>query len=303
MANLADYTRLELLFKRASALPALPATAMQLVSTIDSGHASAMELERIIVKDPALTADFIRLAAVSSQGYDGGQYSTVRGAILLLGQRAVRSLATSLILRSLMNSGETSSAFNRERFSSHSLASGLIARFLFARKARTSEMSTKLSADELFAAGLLSDLAFGLLAKVAPEVYQRVYGYGKRSNKSLNEAFLTIHGKPAAHLAAAAAEAWGLPPMFGETFRYMDAPWEHDEEFSAMCCLKHADTLANSFGLSIEDWQLPSPSDLEVEEEVGIPEEERAALEASVVRMVQSYAGTFAGTAAGRRIA
>src|ERR1700685_2543874 len=117
----ADFETLELIFRRTGSLPPLPSTAVQLVKLIDSGEASASTLERIIASDPALSAEFLRMASVAAAG-GAPRYSTIRGAIMLLGQRTVRSLAMSLILRSMSFSKPKTRNFDSAQFSRHSLA-------------------------------------------------------------------------------------------------------------------------------------------------------------------------------------
>jgi len=134
-------------------------------------------------------------------------------------------------------------------------------------------------------------------------VYQRIYGYARRSNRSLDESFKTIYGKPASELSAAAAEAWRLPSLFIDAFQYLDAPWDSEDEYTSLCCLKYADHLAKEFGLAIVEWPIQGSIQVEVEDEVGIPEEERAALEASIHRLVQSYRASLAGSGGARRAA
>ena len=95
----ADFERLELLFKRASSLPELPGSALRLIHAIDTGAASAIDLERIIASDPGLSANLLRISNSREPGMDAPGVSTIRAAIMRLGQRSVRTLAVSLILR------------------------------------------------------------------------------------------------------------------------------------------------------------------------------------------------------------
>jgi HD-like signal output (HDOD) protein len=77
-------------FKRSISLPALPHAASALVLVIDSGEASALDIERIIASDPALSTMLMRVAAGA---YPGNPPSSLRMAILRVGQREIRSIA------------------------------------------------------------------------------------------------------------------------------------------------------------------------------------------------------------------
>jgi HD-like signal output (HDOD) protein len=284
-----SFSRLELLFKRAGSLPALPNTLICIVKTLDRGEHSAAELERLIVADPGLSAEFMRIAAVSAQSTGGTQFTTIRGAIMLLGEDAVRSLATSLMMRQFMNKTDSIVLFDKLRYARHCLAVALIAQYLFVRKQQMGRMESKWTPDEVFAAGLLSGLALGLLTKVAPDIYMRIFAYARRGEYTLDRAFEDIYGNPMSPLAAVAAEAWQLPSLFRTTFAFSHAPWECMEEYSALCCLNHAKHLSASFGLGTVDWDVSEPPKPDVEAEVGLASGEQEMLKDAIRARVDSY--------------
>src|SRR5262249_20597380 len=106
---------------------------MRLIQAIDTGEASAADLERIILGDPTVAAMFLRITTKNGVGMDAG-HGTVRNAVMQLGQKSVRTLAMSLALKHVV-AAETPAAsdFDKDLFSKHSLAVGFLARYLFAR--------------------------------------------------------------------------------------------------------------------------------------------------------------------------
>lgn len=296
MADSADFERLELLFRRSGTLPALPSTAVKLVKSIDTGEASAADLERIIVADPALSAEFLRMASVASTG-GVPRYSSIRGAIMLLGQRTVRSLAMSLLLRHMTSTAPKTQYFDTGRFSRHSLAVAILARFLFARKQMAGKVETNWSTDEVFAVGLLSSLGLGLLAQVAPDAYERVYFFAKRSDVTIEKAFQTVYGRPTTVLTAAAVEAWELPSVFSEALQHLHEPWADPKEFTALACLNYAVALSDSHELGVGNWPVSFKIEPEVEAETALTEEEIKTLIAAVQRQVEDW-GHSSGRAA-----
>src|SRR5687768_13347381 len=98
MDQITDFERLRLLFRRTSSLPQLPGTAMRLINQIDSGDASAKDLEKVIISDPGLAASFLRAAVAANTADRDSGISSIRQAIMHMGQRSVRSLAMSLAL-------------------------------------------------------------------------------------------------------------------------------------------------------------------------------------------------------------
>jgi len=276
------------MFRRAGCLPALPSTAIQLVKSIDTGEASASQLERIIASDPALSAEFLRMASVAAVG-GVPRYSTIRGAIMLLGQRIVRSLAMSLILRHMSFARPKTPNFDSTRFSRHSLGVAMLARFLFVRRQRSSHIETNWTPDEVFAVGLLSSLGIGLIAQVAPDAFDRIFHYSKRAEVCLEEGFQIIYGKPSTLLTATAVESWQLPSVFSSALVNIHQPWNYSDEFTALCCMNYAIAMSDSYDLGIGDWAIPFKVGPEVEMESGIAEEERLALVQAVQRHVDEW--------------
>lgn len=285
-----DYERLELLFRRTSSLPPLPATALKLLHTLDAGDASAAQLERIIAGDPNLAGEFMRLAAFSGMGVR--KYSSIRDAILVLGQRAVRSVATSLVMRQMTMFKNMPATFNRERFTRHSIAVGIIARYLFARKQKSEPFTTKWTPDEVFAAGLLKDLAIGLMVRLAPDAFSKVYLYAKQQKLSFEAGFMKVYKSHYSSLCLTAADVWKLQPIFRHTFQYVDKPWEAKEEKEALYCLHYAGHLARRFGFSIVEWPVAFEVDEEVTQSVGISDEEQEVLRCLVEQMVTAFLQT-----------
>jgi len=283
-----DFARLELLCRRVATLPVLPTNALQLIRTIDSGDASAAELERIIINDPSLSAEFLRLATTSQIGKQAPQLSSIRAVIMRMGQRTVRALATSLLLRDLVRS-EGASALDMKLFAKHSLAVGLIAKFLYGRRKMMGEFQTKWTADEVFAAGLLSDLGYVLLARMLPDTYTRLAGFAEKSGNSLDDTFVAAFEKPASALGWAAAETWGLPEIFKTTLSHIHAPWECFEESTSLCCLNLASALARDYGFGMETWATNTSVSPQVAFEISFPDEEQATLKQVVTTQIEAY--------------
>lgn len=272
-------------------MPALPSTAIQLIKSIDTGEASASTLERIIASDPALSAEFLRMASIAAIG-GVPRYSTIRGAIMLLGQRTVRSLAMSLILRHMSFARQKTPLFNSDRFSRHSLGSAMLARFLFARREMAGQIQTDWTADEVFAVGLLSSLGIGLVARVAPDAYDRCYQYARRASVCVEEGFQVIYGKPSTLLTATAVETWELPSVFSAALVNLDQPWGYPDEFTALCCMNYAIALADAYDLGIGDWTVPWRVGPEVELESGLTPEVQVGLTDAVKRHVDDWVRT-----------
>lgn len=267
-----DFERLKLLFRRTCTLPQLPGTALRLINTIDTGEASAIDLEKIIVSDPGLAASFLRAAAAAAHG--DIEFGTIRQAILYMGQRAVRSLSVSLALQGILINPDVVIPFNQLAFSKHSIFVGFLSRYVYARRQMREPFPSAWSADEIFAAGVLHDLGLGLLPRVAPEVYYRVANYARRAGLTLNAAFEKIYDSHISVLSSAAAETWSLPEVFTLTLRYRSQPWCLMEEYQALCCIEYANYVADNHGYAVADWAVEAETNPEIELEVALPDEE-----------------------------
>ena len=95
--KIAEFERLELMFRRGATLPPLPKRALQLIRVIDDGEAGARDLEQIILGDPALSVEFLRLSSHATAMSEQPSASLLR-VIPMLGQRTVRTITSSPLL-------------------------------------------------------------------------------------------------------------------------------------------------------------------------------------------------------------
>ncbi len=263
---------------------------MRIVHVIDSGAASAKDLEHIIGSDPGLTANLLRVsnARVLGETSPGG-ISTIRAAIMRMGQRSVRTVAVSLIVQHIANGKDTAKEFDVDRFARHSLYVAFLARYLYARRNMAHPFESRWTADEIFAGGLLHDIGLALLARVMRESYYRTFSFAARTGIPLEASFQRIYNGPITELSRTAVDSWDLPDMFGLTLRYASEPWNYPSEYTALCCLNYANYLAHKSGNTVEEWAAEVPLIPEVEAEIALPPDEVEAVLASVESQVDSY--------------
>ena len=264
--------RFAVLFKRTTSLPTLPHAATSLINAINSGEASAIHLEKIIVTDPMLCAMVVRVAAAN---FSQSPPDSLRMAILRLGQREIRSIAISLAVKRVLHE-DPNGAFDVSRYARHSLMVGFIARYLFARRKKLQSFHSSWSADEIFAAGVLHDISVPLLARVAPSEFNRVILLARRTGQSFRATFRQIYQCELCELGGVVAKMWDLPSVFTDTMLNMYEPWRAPEELVALSTLSYADYLADLFGAGIEDWEISRSPLIEAELEVGIPPQEQS---------------------------
>lgn len=272
---------------------------MRVIEAVDSGSASALELEKLISTDPVLAARVLRIANGTATLSGCREVSTIRAAIMWLGQTSVRALAFSLLAQDISDV-RGSHGIKPERMAHHSMCVAFLSRYLYARRQQRGAFESQFSADEVFAAGLLHDLSTPLLAQVSPDAFLRVRGFAQRSGVSIEQAFNRIYGKPIHGLASTAAASWGLPVVFGTVFDHFMEPWAAPEEFSALCCINYANFLATSFGSITEEWPIECILEPEVEQEVAIANEEAAKVMELIDAQVELYLSTTKSKSGGK---
>lgn len=287
MSDTVTFNSLEQQFSEASSLPQLPGAALRLIQILENDDVNSAEVERIIIGDPALAAAVIR--AASSALYGGEDCSTIRGAIMRLGHRAVQSVAVSLGVQALMGSGQNKSSFDRQRFARHSIFVGFLARYLYACRYQRESFKSRWSRDEVFAAGVLHDLGPGLLARVSPTEYDKVFNVARRGMLSFHTAFESVYGESVNRLAVMAAETWRLPALFVDVLRYCEHPSTNPEEFIALSCIDYSNYLAEEQNIGLFQWRVTPVMDEGVAEEVGLSEEDIPSVVTLVTRHTAAY--------------
>jgi HD-like signal output (HDOD) protein len=247
------------LFRRAEALPPLPETAIRLVELIDNRDPSVHELENVLASDPSLAANIIRAASKSAYASYGSNVTTLTGAVLRLGLRNVRTLALTFAVHSLCRHGTRSTYFEPVRFARHSVFVGAMGEHLYVHAACADRPRGVWTPQEMFAAGLLHDLSKGLLANVAPEIYDAIWQRAHHERTTYDDAFINVFQEPLALLGCAAVVAWRLPDMFARSMAFIaEAP---DEPEYAVCreCILYADALAPLADCAMETWEVQPP--------------------------------------------
>lgn len=278
-----EYDRLAVFCRRVGSLPALPRSALALVEAIDTGEASAIQLERIISGDPSLTWAMLRYQASNDDGDVAAQRATIRNIIMRMGQTAVRAVAMSLAMKDFSRSAGDMTEEDFVALNQHSLAVGSLARYTFLRINMLKPFKSRWTADEMYAAGVFHDIGIPLVAKIAPEVYSRVNVFARRSGITFDEAFSILHEGHVNQLASIAAASWNVPSIFQLTLNHYHTPYSFEEEYVALSCLNYANYLAISFGYMPGSWPVEAALAPDVAQEVALPEEEleplRSALE------------------------
>ena len=148
-------------------LTTLPEVTLKVMEVVEDPRGTAVELNAVIKRDPALSTKV--LSVVNSAFYGlPGQVADLDRAIVLLGRAAVKNIAVSASLARMFTGSKPADGFDARELWRHSVAVAVAA------KAINSAAGNIVPADEVFLAGLIHDL--GLLAErqAFPEKFAEV---------------------------------------------------------------------------------------------------------------------------------
>jgi len=236
------------LVERAGDLAALPQVVMQVIALTGTTDASAGELERIIASDPAMTARLLTLANSSYYGLPR-RISTLREAVIFLGFKTVRHLATTITAFNLFLGKSDGDSLMRRDLWKHSLNAGLCGK-LIASAVPNAGVSA-----EVFTAALLHDIGKSLIHQHLKEPY----AHAARAAAERGVPFHAVEREflPFTHAEAGAllATRWNLPAVLVEAIGHHHTPGQAEADPHTCAAVALASDFANAFGGSTA----PSP--------------------------------------------
>lgn len=150
--------------KTSGRLPSPKGVALKIIELCQDDNATVEALTTVVQRDPALCGRLLKLANTANTG--ARPIASVPEAVLRIGMRAVRNLATSFALVDEYRDGACS-AFDYSAYWSHSLLMAVAMRELAVR--------TRLgSPDDLFSCGLMARIGELGLATAFPAEYAEV---------------------------------------------------------------------------------------------------------------------------------
>ncbi len=186
-------------------LPALPQSAIRLLELSQDPDNGPAEFAVPIEGDPGLTGQVLRFVNSSYFGFSR-EISSVKLAITLVGIRTIKNFSLWSAVFSLMPNPRCGP------FDLKSLWQDSLRRALFARS--MGKNFSLAEAEDLFAAGLLQDMAVPLLVKELPEQYAQLFDTRAREGRRLSELETEAFGWNHAQASGLMARMWSLPDHF-----------------------------------------------------------------------------------------
>ncbi len=186
-------------------LPALPQSAIRLLELSQDPDNGPAEFAVPIESDPGLTGQVLRFVNSSYFGF-AHEISSIKLAISMVGIRTIKNFALWSAVFSLMPNPKCGP------FDLKSLWQDSLRRAIFARVfGKQLGMAT---AEELFAAALLQDMAVPLLAKELPNQYQKLLDARQGGTVRLSDLEQEQFGWNHAVASGLMARSWKLPEQF-----------------------------------------------------------------------------------------
>lgn len=197
-------------------LAALPTTVVRLLDLLKDQTCAADKVVHVLDQDGAMTANVLKLSNSAFYGVRG-TVTTTRQALVLLGNRAVLTLAFATGMVPVMRRNLTGYGIDRDRYWEHSLTSAMAAGVAIDR------LGSPARSCEAFTAGLVHDI--GMLAldshladngmKLVPAF--PLFNVSERERQTLG----FDHCEAGALLAA----NWGFPAPLADAIEHHHQPW------------------------------------------------------------------------------
>lgn len=196
----------------------LPPTVSRLVEMAESETATLEQLESLLGADPVLCGKVLQVANSAYYGL-ARQVSSIRGAIMLLGVYAIRGIALSVAMVSVLRVGHTISEAEqrlwRHAFVCAGYAHGIV---------QASRWGLRL-AEDAYVTGLLHDIGSLFLLTRFPAQYRPLLELIDHAPEQFLERELHTFGCDHTDVGAMIAEHWQLPERIVRAIAHHHAPF------------------------------------------------------------------------------
>ena len=203
---------LEELFVDPRSLPSPSPSVLEILRRADDPEVAMSDIAALVDADVAIAVQVLRMAN-SALYSPSREITTISRALTALGLRAVKLLALTTSLRSLVP--QQSDAIDLGEIRHRMVVTASVAR-------RAAELFDPPVRDEAFVAGLLTGIGPIVLASEAPNACRRILGQAESWPGP--QAEHEVLGFTTDEITSELASRWGLPSVFAEAIRH-----RHDE--------------------------------------------------------------------------
>jgi putative nucleotidyltransferase with HDIG domain len=193
-------------------LPPVPHVAAKMMELVGKEETSVRDLQRVISADPALTARILKMANSVFYSFDQ-KITTLSHAIVILGFRAVQSMAIAASTRSIFVKKGAQFGLKEKLLWEHSVGVATGCRQI----ARTVGYENEETA---FITGLLHDIGKAVLNQVIPKKYGRIVEQVYNDGRPFADVEQETLGFDHSHIGALIAQKWNFDWGMVETIAY-----------------------------------------------------------------------------------
>ncbi len=224
-------------------LPSMPTAVLSVIRESGSASSSAKSVAEHIAQDQALTARILRLANSAYYGLER-KVTDIEDAVIVLGMRAVRSLAMVASTYTWMSKPLKAYGLGPKELWAHSFGVGVCSEML-AKKTSKTEPETA------FTAGLLHNMGKTVLNVWLHDRTAALAKAAQRAEMPFDEIERRMLGFDHAQVGAALAEKWNLPESITSAIRYHHLPDAAEEHRGVVDCVHLADCLTTGLGIGL----------------------------------------------------
>lgn len=198
-----------------------PTILKEILDLINNQEVSNNDLANVVLKDPSLTAQLIRIANSSFYGVSR-QITSVNHAIMIIGLKAVKYYILSSAVLNQVSFKKAKSNLDQRNLWTHFLEVAVASR-------KIAEHINYELPEEAYVAGLLHDLGLIILESQFSEEYKQVLKFVKEGN-DLIDAEKAVFGLDHQEVAGYVTKKWNMPEILREPFSMHHIHEEKDIE-------------------------------------------------------------------------
>ena len=227
-------------------LPPMPATALRLLEAAQDTNIDLGKVAAWIERDPAMTANLLRLCNAPFYGLRK-EVTSLRHAANLLGMKQVVQIALTLLASGHLAGGQSGYGLSAGDLWKSSVTSAVAAELL-AQEVLYGNPSTA------YTAGLLQDIGKIVLAEFVGGAVQEIWKAVENRKVSFQQAEKQVVGMDHAEVGALLLERWRFPAALVESVRNHHRPEEAtiDLTLSRISHLADALTMTMGMGLGVD---------------------------------------------------
>jgi len=235
------------LYRAADKLRPLSSGATALINKLARRDPEVPELIALIERDPLLAPRVLQLVNSAAFGRVA-PIASIKHAVAFLGPATLRRHALGWTIRCLFNHMpcQATEMWSMTRLIMHSEATAMFADILCDHLAAE-------NSEAIYIAGLIHDIGKLLIASVAPDQVDEIYGFQRLTGQPITESEREMLATDHAELSGRAAERWLLPEAVQDAVRRHHTPATRAAGggIHSSLVLAKADALVNSIGLSV----------------------------------------------------